>query len=231
MTPIIDKNISEHVENLCPYIWIYIDPYTFLPTYHFYFLATQINNECLPLCISNCILLKQFITPYLLRRQIQVLMISPISTICIFTSFFFFFFKQVSWEDEEANRTAQKIISLSQSSRSRLGSCQGTKSLASLWKYGRKFRRNINTIVVLMFYINTIVLPFLLLSSRWREVTGFSEAIIKLEWLHKAAGGFSSLLLHKKLSNDGRVTKHWDMLPREVVEATSLQAFSDRLGE
>lgn len=79
--------------------------------------------------------------------------------------------------------------------------------------------------------INTIVLSFLLLSSIWREATGFSEAIIKLEWLHAAAGGSVLFLLYKKLSNDGWVTKQWDKLPMEVVEATSLQAFTDRFGE
>lgn len=76
----------------------------------------------------------------------------------------YLFFNQENQEVEEDSMTTQKIITVSQSRR--MESCQGTKSLASFWEYGRKFRRNINTIAALMENINTIVLPFLLLSSR-----------------------------------------------------------------
>lgn len=37
------ENISEDVANLCPYIWVHIDSYTFLPMYHFTFWQLKLT--------------------------------------------------------------------------------------------------------------------------------------------------------------------------------------------
>lgn len=105
-------------------IYAYIEP-TYGSTYVLFLLFFwQLNNGSLALWIFSSVLLRRCVTPHLRRKKHQALKISPINTNLFI---YFFFFNQGSWEVEEDIVTAQKMIPVSESSRHRLGSCQGTK--------------------------------------------------------------------------------------------------------
>lgn len=126
ITPII-KNISEHVENLYPYLYEYT--YTQIRFYpciiSVVFLVTQINNECLARWIFNGILCKHCVTLYLLRKK-ESFKDSSYEHKSVYFFLIIILSNQGYSEVQEDSPTAQKMIIISQSSRSRLGSCQGT---------------------------------------------------------------------------------------------------------